>query len=438
MVKRRRAGTRDVVASLAGKLAEVRRSGKTCFGAEAHGFELAPPALPSEVSAFERGRKVTLPASYRRFVLELGASGAGPFYGLMPLARWKEGLRVARKLGITALTLTDQGCGNWSLLVLDGPKRGRVVYVTDLGDAYYPEDRDFAAWYERWLDEILWDFDNVWFGVGMAGREPEFFAALTGVQTTKRAAGAAAMLRLPTITRRSRAALIAAIRKDSPKVQVAAIAALAKHDRAALVPLLPALLDSRDKDVKLAALREVKHSPLANELATNKDPDIAAKAIHAGTLSEAELTALLDGPAWKSAMTSLRTRQDGSATPRLIELIAHDDWDRRRAALVCLRSRKDTDAREALLARLPIEPDAGLRAVIAEGLGVVGDFETVLGLARHREALIRFRVAYGLGERGDPRAIPVLTEMTADDCQPPGTAWSIGEQARKALAKLKR
>ncbi|MBA3458698.1 MAG: HEAT repeat domain-containing protein [Deltaproteobacteria bacterium] len=435
---KRRAEPRDVVASLASKLAEVRRSGKTCFGAESHSFELAPPASLAEVKAFERSRKITLPASYRRFVLEVGASGAGPFYGLMPLARWKEGLRVARKLGITAMTLTDQGCGNYSLLVLDGPRRGRVVYVSDLDGVYYPEDRDFAAWYRRWLDEILWDFDNVWFGVGMVGREPEFVAALTGVQATKRAAGAAAMRRLPTITKRSLAALIAAIRTDTPNVQVAAIAALAKHDSAALEPLLPALLDSRDKEVKLAALREVKDSPLANKLATYKDSAVAATAIYAGTLSETELAALLDGPAWESAIMMLRTRQDGSATPRLIELIEHADWNLRRAALVCLRLRKDTEAREALLARLPIEPDAELRAVIAEALGVVGDFESLLRLVRDGEALIRFRVAYALGERGDPRALPVLTEMTTDTCRPPGTAWSIGEQARKALEKLTR
>jgi len=430
-------GKRDIVGALAARLTAVRRSGKTCFGAEAHKFLLAPPTSLAEVTAFERSRKVTLPESYRRFVLEVGASGAGPFYGLMPLSRWKEGLRVARKLDISALTLTDQGCGNWSLLVLDGPKRGRVLYVTDLDAAYYPEDRDFAAWYARWLDEILWDFDNIWFGLGLAGREPDFFAALTSKQPAKRAGGAAAMVRLPTITKRSRAALVRAIRTDSPKVQISAIAALSKHDRAALEPLLPALLDSRDSTVKLASLRELESSPLANKLATSNDLDVAATAIHAGTLSETELAALLVGPAWEQAAIALRKRQDGTATPRLIEMIAHDDWKHRRAALVCLRLRKDTDARHALLARLPVEPEAELRAVIAEGLCVLGDFEPLISIMREGDAQIRFRVAYGLGERGDPRAIPVLTELIADNRQPPGTAWSIAEQARKALAKLK-
>jgi hypothetical protein len=131
-----RAGAKGVdVATLATKLAEVRASGKKCVGSEAHKFELAPTASLEDVEAFERARKLTLPEGYRRFVLEVGASGAGPFNGLMPLARWEEGLRVARKLKIPAITLTDQGCNNYSLLVIDGPRRGRIAYVTDTSTA---------------------------------------------------------------------------------------------------------------------------------------------------------------------------------------------------------------------------------------------------------------------------------------------------------------
>jgi hypothetical protein len=436
-MSRRAQRPRDVeLVTLAARLAEVRASGKRCFGCEAHRFELAPPVALAEVLAFERARKRTLPDSYRRFVLEVGASGAGPFHGLLPLARWKDGLRVARTLKIPAITLTDQGCDNYSLLVIDGPRRGRVVYVSDTGTAYYPADRDFAAWYRRWLDEILWDYHNTWFGHGMPGREPDFLAALTSSSLARRVDGAAAMARLPSLTGPSRDALVSAIRTDRPRVVCAAIRSLARHDRTALEPLLPALLASRYKPVVTAALDHVERSPLANELATAKDPDVARRAIHAGTLDERQLVALLDGPAWEEALTSLRQRQDGHATPRLIEMIDDPDRRRRLAAIVCLRSRRDAVARDALHARLAREPEADLRAQLVEALGAAGDLDAVIEVARHGEPQLRFRAAYVLALYGDARAIPVLTDLTSNTERPPAAAFTIGEQARRALARL--
>lgn len=67
------------------------------FGARGHRFELLPPLSEVEVAEAEQEFGVGLPADYRSFLLEVGAGGAGPHYGLYPLQRdergwaWNEG-----------------------------------------------------------------------------------------------------------------------------------------------------------------------------------------------------------------------------------------------------------------------------------------------------------------------------------------------------------
>jgi hypothetical protein len=60
------------------------------FGARAHGFELEDPLSPQELAELEAQLGVELPAGYRGFLLEVGAGGAGPAYGVFPVLR-KEG-----------------------------------------------------------------------------------------------------------------------------------------------------------------------------------------------------------------------------------------------------------------------------------------------------------------------------------------------------------
>ncbi|MEU1019468.1 SMI1/KNR4 family protein [Streptomyces sp. NPDC005898] len=59
------------------------------FGADfhtyGHRFELLPVLTEEQVAAVERHRGVTFPAEYRAFLLEVGAGGAGPDYGLFPV-----------------------------------------------------------------------------------------------------------------------------------------------------------------------------------------------------------------------------------------------------------------------------------------------------------------------------------------------------------------
>lgn len=50
----------------------------------------------------------------------------------------------------------SQGCENYTLLIVTGRCRGRLVDVARIVDfAQVWGDEDFLAWYERWLDEVL-------------------------------------------------------------------------------------------------------------------------------------------------------------------------------------------------------------------------------------------------------------------------------------------
>jgi hypothetical protein len=65
----------------------LRKSKPQVFGVDAHGFQLNPKLSESEVVAFERLHKVTLPQDYRQFLTCVENGGAGPFYGIFPLGK---------------------------------------------------------------------------------------------------------------------------------------------------------------------------------------------------------------------------------------------------------------------------------------------------------------------------------------------------------------
>jgi len=158
-------------------LAAIDRD-RRVFGASAHDYRLAPRLSGAELAALE-ARLGPLPDEYRRFVQELGAHGAGPYYGLLPPepppASW--GARApdpARPFPCSAETphdvpapagahlldgtvvLADNGCGGRSLLVVRGPRAGEVWsdWTRERG-AVAPEAPGLLAWYEAWLDRAL-------------------------------------------------------------------------------------------------------------------------------------------------------------------------------------------------------------------------------------------------------------------------------------------
>src|SRR5688572_24267600 len=74
------------------KLVQVRRLSPNTFGAKSHGFVLTAPLEEERVRAFEIDHGVRLPADFRAFITQAGASGAGPFYGLLPMTQWSAAL----------------------------------------------------------------------------------------------------------------------------------------------------------------------------------------------------------------------------------------------------------------------------------------------------------------------------------------------------------
>ncbi|MFH8291167.1 SMI1/KNR4 family protein [Streptomyces sp. NPDC018059] len=191
---------------------------KAVFGAEfhqyGHGFALLPVLTREQVAAVERHRGVTFPAEYRSFLLEVGAGGAGPDYGLFPVrpvgpdtppatphgarpfrpertreladhqdaepsraayggtpqdetrfrrdhhawARREDDLLEILTEG--TLCVGEQGCGYSTLLALTGPERGTVWHdaraaaegVVPVQFVGKPGRVTFAAWYLRWLN----------------------------------------------------------------------------------------------------------------------------------------------------------------------------------------------------------------------------------------------------------------------------------------------
>lgn len=175
-------------------------------GAESHSYQLEPPLSLDEVRAFELRHKITLPEDYRRFLLEVGSHGAGPYYGLNRLGDKQHLNKTSPVLDLATafvlrefldlsnsetlaeaeiygnqwisgtLCLSHQGCGMYDLLVVTGEEFGHVWTddrINDFGifpvapnHAQFGETQEdaqiftvaeterlsFLDWYEWWLD----------------------------------------------------------------------------------------------------------------------------------------------------------------------------------------------------------------------------------------------------------------------------------------------
>lgn len=69
------------------RLNALKGSSADIFGANAHKFELAPVLTEAQVAEAEAQWNIRFPDDYRSFLLQAGAGGAGPYYGLFPLIK---------------------------------------------------------------------------------------------------------------------------------------------------------------------------------------------------------------------------------------------------------------------------------------------------------------------------------------------------------------
>lgn len=478
------------------KLALVRERRVETFGAKAHGYQLAPALDEGAVRALEERLGATLPDAYRRFVREVGASGAGPYYGIVAPARWGDALYgdvampdyAARPCPFTpgqsrddaerirdamdepfqgAITIADQGCAYYATLVVTGEARGRVMYVSlDGGAPFFPDDVDFLAWYERWVDELLAGFTHFWFGIHVPGTEASFAAAAREADGPRRLPALRAMTQLPTLTADTRAVVALRVRDRDPAVRAVALA-LAKQFAfagAIEVHVRRALADDQPY-VRTAALAALIASggpwhDAARAALGDPDDDVVERALRelatAKALGEADLLPLLGSPSQKvrsaaqlagraiaspaifdATLADLRANGDGTYHPLLVSLLAQvrlDAVDAERRAIVL-------DLVAARIAQAADEPPspaiAGLAALAPRDPRA---FALLVELTRHPHAYYRFEAAAALGELGDPAALPVLRALVDDPAMPRtpsrSTAWSVGHNAGRAIAKI--
>lgn len=122
--------------------------GRQVFGANTHGWTFGPAMTSAELATLE-ARVGPLPDEYRAIVLEIGASGAGPYYGLLA----PDAVEPSQP---GHLVIAEQGCGGYSVLMLGGTHCGEVwADWTREGGALEQEAPSLFAWYSAWLDSAL-------------------------------------------------------------------------------------------------------------------------------------------------------------------------------------------------------------------------------------------------------------------------------------------
>ena len=183
------------------------------FGASSHKYKVNEKLTAKELADWQEKHNVTLPEPYAQFLTKVGNGGAGPYYGMYSIEQatsYTDANALATKCvlhprmtkeewnHLTESLISDedisdleydaardmvmggmlcigtQGCEYDMYLVLEGTHRGKIVYTSD----FYPDrpfffvyEDNFLDWYERWLDEIILDYDIGWFGSRMPGDE---------------------------------------------------------------------------------------------------------------------------------------------------------------------------------------------------------------------------------------------------------------------------
>jgi len=194
------------------KLARLKQKDKhyQIFGAADHRYQFNEAITPSFISKFESDHQCKLPEEYLGFLEHFGNGGAGPGFGLTPIedclicdrdykvwlsdpskpfqhtSKWdldfrpsfdpQENLEEYRKEYKEfetnyhqpkylngAISICNDGCGYFFVLVVNGPEYGNIwmdgrvsdggIYPsTDLGNT---GSIKFLDWYELWLDNSL-------------------------------------------------------------------------------------------------------------------------------------------------------------------------------------------------------------------------------------------------------------------------------------------
>ncbi|WP_340608251.1 SMI1/KNR4 family protein [Xenorhabdus bharatensis] len=194
------------------------------FAADRHKYELNPPIEMTEIHKWQKRTGAQLPEDFILFLTQIGNGGAGPYYGI---ARFEDSEsrydQTAALPSILSPTMSDQewqaisqidddcsdeeyderynllhqgvfylgtcGCEYDLLLVITGEYAGRILYTHHWCDSekpyFFSYEKNFLDWYERWLDEVIQEYNTGWFGHCLGGDEDTLLASYQNVQTNE-------------------------------------------------------------------------------------------------------------------------------------------------------------------------------------------------------------------------------------------------------------
>ena len=193
----------EVIENIKNKLEKLKAldSDFDIFGSEYHKYKMNTTLTSKEIDAFEKEYSVKLPLEYRLFLETIGNGGAGPLYGLFELTNNDGNNPCLKKEFIYTydrpflmndvydempgeitneyhkdildvmydevdrgiIYLSTEGCGMYSVLVVNGKEHGTVWFL-DLANDFGAlplmnpttnEPMRFFDWYELWLDKSL-------------------------------------------------------------------------------------------------------------------------------------------------------------------------------------------------------------------------------------------------------------------------------------------
>lgn len=185
------------------------------FGADSHKYLLNETVSLEQIRAFEAKYQVELPEEYVFFITKVGNGGAGPFYGIDPLCLDEEYEKHYQKLSKPTnynddylqfckkclalsekekldeddinfgdcldgvLNINTQGCTFDTLLVLNGSRKGELVYIDWNLELYNPPrliNMTFLEWYQGFFEEVLAGYDTYQYGYYILGDEDALMA----------------------------------------------------------------------------------------------------------------------------------------------------------------------------------------------------------------------------------------------------------------------
>jgi HEAT repeat protein len=151
----------------------------------------------------------------------------------------------------------------------------------------------------------------------------------------------------------------------------------------------------------------------------------------------------------RNAAYALGDYDDPIVTDKLLSLIHNADKYVQIYSIQSLGRRRAAAAVTALCELLATHNSHAL--VVSNALRVLADLQdyraldTLVGLLKSEAPFTRYDAAFALGEIGHPDAIPHLELLLSDDTIPEDfdddggrtTAWSVCENAKKAVAKIR-